>query len=88
MAEASFQERLNEVQATISFLQLEKTRLDKEKALIQAELDTLGIKNVDELKTAIDAKKTELEQTKIKFDLALKRLEEKTSALDKKVRGN
>jgi hypothetical protein len=80
------QKRLNEVQAKINFLTLEKERNDKERKLIEEELKKLGISSQAELETLIKQKEESLALMKNKFDAALTKLEEKTNDLESKVR--
>lgn len=82
------QKRLNSVQAQINFLGMEKERIDKEKKIIDEELKKLGLKDKDELKLMLDDKEKTLALTKEKFEVALKKLEEKTTDLETKVKAN
>lgn len=82
------QKRLNSVQAQISFLGMEKERIEKEKKTIDEELKKLGLKDKDELKRMLDDKEKTLALTKEKFEVALKKLEEKTTDLETKVKAN
>lgn len=82
------QKRLNEVQAKINFINLEKARNDKEKQAIEEELKKLGIKDKAELEKIIEEKEKTLLLTKEKFGEALTKLEEKTLELENKVKAN
>jgi hypothetical protein len=80
------QKRLNDVQATIKYLQAEKDRNNKEKEIIRTELEKLGIKDILELETVIKQKEQELETYNMKFNEALKKLEDKTKELEAQIR--
>jgi hypothetical protein len=80
------QKRLNAVQAQINFLGMEKERNDKEKKVIEEELKKLNVKDKEELKKLIEDKEKTLILTKTKFDVALKKLEDKTTELENKVK--
>jgi predicted nuclease with TOPRIM domain len=81
------QERLNDVQAKLKFLQMKKEENEKEKQAIDEALKQLGIKNGEQLEATIKAKEQELVTLKTKFDEALKKLEETTTVLENKVKG-
>lgn len=80
------QKRLNAVQAQINFLGMEKERNDKEKKVIEEELKKLNVKDKEELKKLIEDKEKTLILTKTKFDAALKKLEEKATELENRVK--
>lgn len=82
------QKRLNDVQAKIKYLTLEKDRNDKERTSIEVELKKLNIESAEQLESIIKKKEDEIALYTSKLELALKKLEDKTNDLENKVKGN
>ena len=79
--------RLNSLQSKIEILKYKQKENEDKKKQILKELESIGITNIDQLKSAIESEEKSIGELEVKFSESLTKVENMVKGLEDKVDG-